>query len=819
MTDPDHRTARQKARDFEIAEMDHDARFRDLEEKIELLEAEKRDLLNSTSWRVSAPVRMAGRFIERIVGGVLGRAHVLTPARLYDVRETEPGVYEATDIRPFFLLSSSRGRFPSGWVEISYRLKAADRVVTPSLFADPGEGSTEADRKRLPPTEGQTVKCYVRLPDRVRAMRFDPINWKGRFEMDPILVREISRVQLGLQLVLNQVRDDGLLALVNRFRRGGWTGMKEYLARQATKAIDNYENWRGLFWTLSEADKTAITEHVQQFDSRPTFSVVMPTYNSDPEHLRAAIDSVRAQLYPHWELCIADDASTDPEVCRVLEEAAAHDPRLKIVYRETNGHIAVASNSALDLATGDYIALLDHDDVLTADALYWMALEVIAHPDAAIVYSDEDKIDEVGRVFQPYFKPDWSPELVLSQNYVNHLGVYRRDEVEAVGRFRDAFRGSQDYDLMLRIADRVGPDRIRHVPVVLYHWRTVVGSIASGGDGKGYAHGAARRAIFEHLDRTGQAAEVVATEDGFGHRVVPVMPDPAPKVTIVVPTRDRVEILKVCIDGLLTKTDYTNWELFVVDNGSKQAETARYLADISSDPRIRVLRDDGAFNYSRLNNTAVAQGSGQLVLLLNNDVEPINPDWLGEMVRQLSRKGVGVVGAKLYFPDDTVQHVGVVTGIGGVAGHFEKRLPREADGYFQRPNLIHNATAVTGACLLTTRKLWDTAGGLDEEHLTVAFNDVDFCLKIRALGQRIVVAPAAELYHYESVSRGADNAPEKLARFRREMATMRARWDHIIDEDPYWNPNLHIDNETPTLGFPPRVRKPWQSLLPERTSS
>jgi GT2 family glycosyltransferase len=818
VTDPDLRTARQKARDFEIAEMDHDARIRDLEEKIEILEAEKQDLLNSTSWRLSAPVRTIGRLVERIVGGLLGRAHVLTPARLFDVQATEPGTYQATDIRPFFLLSSSRGRFPCGWVEITYRLKAEDRVVTPSLFADPGEGSTEADRKRLPPTEGKTVTCYLRLPDKVRAMRFDPINWKGRFEMDPILVREISRLQLGIQLIANQVREDGLPSLFKRFRRGGWAGMKEYLARQATKAIDNYENWRGLFWSLSEADKTAITQHVEQFAAHPTFSVVMPTYNSDPEHLRAAIDSVRTQLYPHWELCIADDASTKPEVRRVLEDAVGADPRIKVTYRESNGHIAEASNSALELATGDYIALLDHDDALTADALYWMAIEVIAHPDAAILYSDEDKIDETGRLFHPYFKPDWSPELVLSQNYVNHLGVYRREEVEAVGRFRDAFRGSQDYDLMLRISDRVGPDRIRHVPVVLYHWRTVAGSVASGGDAKSYAHDAARRAIAEHLERTRETAQVVPTADGFGHRVVPAMPDPTPKVTIVVPTRDKVEVLKVCIDGLLTKTDYTNWELFVVDNGSERADTARYLGEISTDPRIRVLRDDGAFNYSRLNNIAVAQGSGEMVLLLNNDVEPINPDWLGEMVRQLSRSGVGVVGAKLYFPDDTVQHVGVTTGIGGVAGHFEKRLPREADGYFQRPNLLHNATAVTGACLLTTRALWDEVGGLDEEHLTVAFNDVDFCLKIREAGRRIVVAPLAELYHYESVSRGTDNAPEKLARFRREMATMRARWDHVIDQDPYWNPNLHIDNEMPTLGFPPRVQKPWRHLLPNQTT-
>lgn len=789
------------------------ARIAELERRIATVEAENRALRASTSWRLTAPLRRLGRLLEDLARLFGGRRHILTPARLFGLEEVGAGRYRGTDIRPFMLMASDRGSLPRGWVRLSYRFKAGDRVVTPSLFADPGGGTTEGDRKRLPPTEGQAVTCHLRLPDTVRAIRLDPINWKGDFEMDPVAVVEINRLGLGAALLLRQLREEGIAALLGRWRRGGLAGLKEYLARQATRAIDNYENWRDLFWTLSEADAAAIRLHVETLENRPTFSVVMPTYNSDPALLRAAIDSVRDQLYPHWELCIADDASTRPEVGRLLAEMRAADARIKVAVRETNGHIAAASNTALELATGDYVALLDHDDLLTPDALYWMALEIAAHPDAAILFSDEDKIDEGDRLFAPFFKPDWSPELALSQNCVNHLGVYRRDEVEAVGRFRDAFHGSQDYDLLLRIVERVGEDRIRHVPVVLYHWRTGRGSIASGGAAKVYAHDAARRAIADHLARTGQPGRVEATPDGYGHRVVVPPPEPAPRVSVVVPTRDRVELLRLCVEGLRDGTDYPDWELIVVDNGSEQAQTLRYLDTLRADARIRILRDDGPFNYSRLNNRAVAEGTGALVLLLNNDIEPIGRDWLAEMVGQLSRPGVGVVGAKLYFPDDTVQHAGVVTGIGGVAGHFDKRLPREADGYFSRPNLIHNASAVTGACLLTSRAIWEAVGGLDEAELPVAFNDVDFCLKVRALGHRVVVTPHAELYHHESVSRGTDTSPEKLARFRREMAVMRQRWGDALDRDPYWNPNLHIDSEQPVFGFPPRIDKPWRRFL------
>ena len=786
-------------------------RIEELEDELKHLKADRAHILNSTSWKLMEPVRWLGR----IAKAIRGRPHILRPARLHDLISLGDGRYEATDIRPFMVMMSSEGSLPSGWVELTYSVDAG-RVATPSLFADKGLGTSELDRKRLPPCEGETITTFVRLPDQVRAIRFDPINWKGSFTFPEMKAKEITRLRLALTLMMRVLKKDGTGTLWDRYRRGGFSGLKEYLARQATGSIDNYENWRDLFWTLDQEDRSAIAKQIERLEKRPTFSIVMPVYETDPELLDEAIQSVRDQLYPDWELCIADDASKKPGVRTVLEKHMKADSRVKVTFREQNGHISAASNSALELATGDYIALFDHDDLLTPDALYWMATEIISHPEADILYSDEDKVDEGGRVFDPYFKPDFSPELFLSQNHLNHLGVYRRSLVEEVGGFRLGLEGSQDYDLALRILAQSSLDKVRHVPVVLYHWRVVEGSVALGGGEKSYAHDRARQAIAEYLKSQEAEAEVVAGFDGYSHRVKPALPSPAPKVSIIIPTRDRLDVLKLAVNGLLEKTSYPNWELIIVDNGSQRKDTLDYLTNLSEDPRIRILRDDGLFNFSRLNNRAAEIAEGPLILLLNNDVEPLVEDWLDEMVSQLYRPGIGAVGAKLYFPDGLIQHVGVTVGIGGVAGHFEKGLPREANGYFNRPNLIHNVTAATAACLLTTKKIYDEVEGLNEDRLSVAFNDVDFCLKIQEAGYRIVITPYAELTHYESASRGHEDSPEKIARFHGEMAYMRERWGDKLDIDPFFNPNLHLDNESPSLGFPPRVDKPWDRFRDEK---
>ena len=763
-------------------------------------------LEGSTSWRVTAPLRKAGNLARR----ARRLTHTLTPGDLFRVEHVKGDVWESTDTFPMIVLRSDRGRMPTGWVELTYSIRAGGKLAAPSLFADIGAGTAEIDRKRLPVTKGETVTCFVRLPDHVKALRLDPINWKGRFEMGPIRAREITRLELLRVLGSNAYAQEGMRPIVGHLRRGGVQGLKEYLIKKLPTPIETYDDWRDMFYALTDSDRAAIRGHVARMESKPVFSVVMPTYETPPALLEKAVESVKGQLYDAWELCIADDGSKSPETRAMLERYAAEDPRIKVVFRETNGHISAASNSALDLATGAWIALLDHDDELTEDALYWMAASLEADPEADILYSDEDKIDEEGRVSDPYFKPDWSPELFLSQNMINHLGVYRRALVEAAGRFREGFEGSQDYDLALRVLEQTSPERVRHIPAVLYHWRMVAGSVALATGEKTYPYERARKAIAEHLERGGVKAEVVAGRDGFSHRVVPALPARKPHVTIIVPTRDRVDMMRMVVTGLLEKTDYPNWDLIIVDNGSEKAETLEYFAEIQKDDRIAVLRDDEPFNFSRLNNLAVTQAKGPLLLLLNNDIEPIDAGWLEEMVRQIQRPGVGAVGAKLYYPNDTVQHMGVTTGIGGVAGHFDKHLPREAPGYFSRAQLIHNVTATTAACLLTTKKIYRQIGGMNENELKVAFNDVDFCLKIRAAGHRIVLTPYAELYHHESVSRGLEDTAEKRDRFRGEMMWMRNKWGDALDADPYFNPNLSLDQETPTFAIPPRVPKPWE---------
>lgn len=770
----------------------------DLQDHIAAMEA-------STSWRLTAPVRRVGNFVRRL----RRVTHILTPGELFRAEHVDGDIWEATDTFPVMVLRSNRGRMPSGWVELTYSIKA-DKIAAPSLFADLGTGTSEIDRKRLPVTDGETVTCFVRLPDDVKGLRLDPISWKGRFEMGPIRAREISRAELLRVLAANAYSQDGLRPILGNLRQGGIQGLKEYLIKKLPKPIETYEDWHDIFYALKDADRAAIRAHIARMATRPLFSVVMPTYETPADLLEKAVESVKAQLYGAWELCIADDGSKSPETRRMLERYAAEDPRIKVVFRETNGHISAATNSALELATGEWVALLDHDDELTEDALYWMAASLEADPDADILYSDEDKIDEEGKLSDPYFKPDWSPELFLSQNMINHLGVYRRSLIEKAGRFREGFEGSQDYDLALRVLEQTSDDRVRHVPAVLYHWRTVAGSVALATGEKTYPYERARKAIAEHLERKGVKAEVIAGRDGLSHRVRPDLPARKPHVTVIVPTRDRLDMMRMVVTGLLETTDYPNWDLIIVDNGSEKAETLEYFAEIQADKRISVLRDDAPFNFSRLNNLAVAQAKGPLILLLNNDIEPIDAGWLEEMVRQIQRPGVGAVGAKLYYPTDTVQHVGVTTGIGGVAGHFDKHLPREAPGYFSRAQLIHNVTAATAACLLTTKKIYKQVGGMNEKELKVAFNDVDFCLKIRAAGHRIVLTPFAELYHHESVSRGLEDTAEKRDRFRSEMLWMRSKWGDALDADPYFSPNLSLDQESPTFAVPPRVAKPWE---------
>lgn len=594
--------------------------------------------------------------------------------------------------------------------------------------------------------------------------------------------------------------------------RGASKIVKRRLGRRKAKAAGaaprTYQDWIAAYDTLTDRDRTQIAAHIARFARRPLISVVMPVYNPSEEQLREAIESVRAQLYPNWELCIADDASTMTHVRRVLA-SYGDDRRIKIVHRERNGHIAEASNTALAMAEGEFVALMDHDDLLTAHALYELAVVIDQQPDVDLIYSDEDRIDDAGQRLLPYFKTDWDPELILAHNMVSHLGAYRRTILTEIGGFRPGYEGSQDYDLALRVSRATTTDRIRHIPTVLYHWRLNTQSSFSSQALDRCVH-AARRAIEDHLRARGIEGEVASLpETRSWNRVIYRLPARLPLVSVIIPTRDRGDLLAMCLDGVLKRTDYDRLEVIIVDNESSDPATLELLQRAVSDERVRVIPFSGPFNFSAMNNHAVEQAKGEVILLLNNDIDIIGPGWLKEMVSHAVRPEVGAVGAKLLYPDNTVQHAGVVLGVGGVANHFGHRAARRDVGYFGLLSAVRTVSAVTGACLAVRREVYEAVGGLDAVNLKVAFNDVDFCLRIRERGLRNIFTPFAELYHHESISRGSDTTPDKIERFRREVEYMQSRWHKELPTDPYYHVNFDLGFSNFQLSFPPRRVKPW----------
>ncbi|MEA3275431.1 MAG: glycosyltransferase [Pseudomonadota bacterium] len=610
-----------------------------------------------------------------------------------------------------------------------------------------------------------------------------------------------------------------------RDARRDWSGYRRasrlrrrLLHLGGTRALENYHNLRAqalpdaldpVYRTWIETQEArkepsydGVHDWVESLDPVIRFSIVMPVYNAAEGWLRAAIESVLAQSYPFWELLLVDDASIEPRVAPILKEYALSDGRIRCIFRSENGHIAVASNTGLDAAKGDYVAFMDHDDLLPPHALYHVVREIREHPDAAVIYSDEDKITEHDQRFAHYFKPDYNPDLMLSHNMVCHLGVYRRSLLDELGGFRSEFDGAQDYDLALRAIERAGPERVRHIPRILYHWRAVPQSTASGADAKPYALNAAIRAVTEHLERTGApGAEVRPSELIHGMlRVRYGLPEPAPLVSIIMPTRNGYDLISTCLESLFRKTEYGSYEVLVVDNQSDDPQTLDYLEGLDAEGRIRLLRYSKPFNYSAINNFAVKEARGDVLAFLNNDLEAISGDWLTEMVSHAVRPAIGAVGARLWYPNDTLQHGGVVLGLGGVAGHAMKHFRREDRGYNARAVLIQNYSAVTAACMVIERRAFDRVGGFDEVNLPVAFNDVDFCLRLREVGYRNLWTPYAELWHHESASRGPEDTLEKQRRFGKEIDYMRRRWGTTLDTDPAYNPNLTRGAENFGLG-------------------
>lgn len=571
---------------------------------------------------------------------------------------------------------------------------------------------------------------------------------------------------------------------------------------------NDYQLWIKRFDSLTDADRSVIKSAIDRFSKQPLISILMPVYNTEPKWLTRAIESVRAQLYPNWQLCTSDDASTSPHVKEILDGYAKIDERIRIVYRQTNGHISLNSNSALALATGEFIALMDDDDELAEHALFWVANEILCHPDVDLIYSDEDKIDVGGHRCDAYFKPDWNPALILSQNMFSHLGVYRRSLVEKVGGFRAGFEGSQDHDLVLRCADASAPERIRHIPRVLYHWRSMEGSTAAGIDAKPYAWQAGARAIKEHCERHNIAANVSRALSQF-YQVDYQVSARLPKVSIVMPTTGNLKLLKPCIQQLFARTTYPDFEILIAINKSHRAvrERADYLDKLVTNPRVQILvYEVEPYSFAKVNNWATQYATGSVLCFMNDDVEVITPDWLEQLVTRVQQEGVGGVGPMLYYPNDTIQHAGVILGIGGVAGHAFIGQPKGSGGYFGRAALEQDLSCVTAACMVMRRSVFDELDGYDA-NFAIAFNDVDLCIRMRQAGWRIIWTPQVEMYHHESASLGRHDAPERKTTFEREVTLMRMKWAEALDNDPFYNPNLSLSSNDFALAFPPRISK------------
>jgi GT2 family glycosyltransferase len=580
----------------------------------------------------------------------------------------------------------------------------------------------------------------------------------------------------------------------------------------------DYRRWVVVFDTISDVDRAVIDAHISALTFRPVISVILSVSRISEAALRESLNSVVRQLYPYWELCITTDALADPYLNTIVRDATAHDLRVQPAVQNTSDGSASAINAGLNSATGEFVAFLRAGDLLPEHALYEVAVALGGNERAEIVYTDLDGITSDGRRNNPWFKPGWDPDLLLGQDYVNNLAVYRRALVESVGGLRSGFDGAEFHDLALRTTAATTPDRILHLPAVLYHKRAENKDIDSQEALAGLcAVDASRRAVRDYLDSRGYRDALVtrAPQISSAIRVVWPLPKPEPLVSVIVPTRDRSELLAQCAEGLLQRTDYSNLELLIVDNGSTESATFALFDRLTSgDSRVRILRNPGPFNYSALNNAAAKEAKGEVLLLLNNDVSVIEPSWLRELVSQAIRPDVGIVGAKLIFANESLQHGGVALGPDGFISHIHRSATRNDPGYFGQLALTRTLSAVTGACAAIRRAVFLEVGGLDEVNLQVAFNDIDLCLRIGDFGYRVVWTPFAELFHLECASRGRDYADElQRPRFLRECEHMRNTWGPLLESaDPFHNPNTLFSWERFEMPVQPRRRKPWRDL-------
>ncbi|HEV8061231.1 MAG TPA: glycosyltransferase family 2 protein, partial [Gemmataceae bacterium] len=749
-------------------------------------------LTGSRKWRLTAPLRA----IRQLIRPRRLEAAALIPVKqLVVTPNAEAGTWTSCGNDPQFLAPCL---FPKGWLRVRLQMRSSVQGRL-EIHADTGFGfHEEGCLERIEIRRTVQRDFYIYLDRPACALRLDPLDVEGEFRIKQFSVEHVPGPKAffgGLGRKLKLLYQYGVMARTLRnglamMARGDLAGVRDKILLGLNRA-NGYEAYDSNSAYADWCDRTALTNddrHAMRAEAAaltnpPLISILMPVYNPPAEYLRLAIESVRRQLYPHWELCLADDASTEPHVRPLLDEFAAADSRIRVIYRPTNGNISAATNSALAMANGDYVALLDQDDEIAEQALYRMAMAIVADRDLDFLYSDEDKLELDGTRLDPFFKPDWSPEYFLSCMYTCHLGVYRTALVREIGGFRPEFDTAQDYDMALRLVAR--NPKIHHVADVLYHWRKLPTSTAVSHAAKPRAHEVARKAVQSYLDSIGKPAKVIPGPVKGFHRVRYAIQG-RPQVSIVIPSAGRqarirgrdTSYLAVCIDSIRERSTYKNYEIVVVDNDNLTGDQLRLLQE----RQVRRISFTDPFNLASKMNLGAAKALGDYLLFLNDDIEVIAPDWIESLLEYAQQPEIGAAGAKLLFPDGRLQHVGV-TILDGCPGHPFYGMAGDHLGYFCGNVVARNYAAVTGACLMTRTEVFQEIGGFSES-FPLNYNDVDLCLKIGEQGYRIVYVPYAKLYHHESAS--------KEGVYESELIAFRERWGQDWARDPFYNPHLSL---------------------------
>lgn len=747
----------------------------------------------------------------------------VNPVRDLALSGTTSFDWTSTGDDPAFDLEPEDGNavVPTGWVYVESRMIRRGAHLVARLQMDAGAGFSDVDSFFIPATRAGNIKHIIRIPLEVRRLRLLPMRGEGVVRLEFLRITEISWVERISRMAECVVGD------LLKFRNTGqarkhnvtWgrllTDLRGAYADCAKlrfhSAPLDYESYVSKFDTLLPADVASIRAHIDSLAKKPLISILIPVCGASVDFLESTVESVFGQIYGNWELCIAVDEGVDSKTASYLKSLQKHGGRIKVVFLSATGRASVATNGALESAKGEFTAILGVNDVISPHALYFVALKINEVDGLNVIYSDKDEIDGSGIRSNVCFKSSWNPDLFFSCDIISHLAAYRTSLVREIGGFRVEFEGGQDYDLALRCVKESTSSQICHIPRVLYHARQC-GKSESLESNAGKTGDAARGRALEDFFKDQPGVRVSRGILNGTFRVQYPVPEPAPRVTIVIPTRDGGPLLKRCVHSVFHGTAYENLEVIVVDNQSRNPETLDYLQSLSLRSDVKVLKYDFPFNYSSINNFAAKHASGEVLCFLNDDVEAIQPDWLGEMVSHSLRPEIGAVGAKLLYADGFIQHAGVVMGIGGFASHAHRLYPSLHPGYTGRAALVQNFSAVTAACLVMRRDVFHAVGGFDEENLPVAFNDVDLCLRVREEGYRILWTPYAVLNHYESYSRGDDQmSPEKRARFNGEKNFMLARWRTDRLNDPYYNQNLTLDREDFTIADFPRLSDPWRT--------